>query len=84
MGPAPDPARARADFERTIRLDPNNVQVRLDYARLLAALGDRTAAADQYRAALRFNDLLHPDEPKRLRPEELREVEKALAGLAPT
>ena len=81
MGPDASPARARADFERAIHLDPNNVQVRLDYARLLTNLGDRPAAAEQFRIALRYNDQLHSDEPKRLTAEQVREVEKSLAAL---
>jgi tetratricopeptide (TPR) repeat protein len=81
LRPSPDAARVRAGYEKAIRLDPNNVQVRLDYASLLRRFGDPAAAREQYAAALRYNDLLNPDEPKRLPPEKVDEVRKAMAEL---
>jgi hypothetical protein len=57
------------------------VQVRLDYAALLRRVGDTVAAWQQYAEALRYNDLLSPDEPKRLPPEKVAEVRKAIADL---
>jgi hypothetical protein len=81
LRPTPDPARLRAGYDRALRLDPNNVQARLDYAAVLRRLGDAAGARDQYAAALRYNDLLSPDEPKRLPPARLDEVRKTLAEL---
>ena len=79
--PAPDAAAVRADYERALRLDPNNVDTRLEYAEVLSRLGDRAAAAEQYRQALRYNDLLAPDEPKRLPPKRLETIRAALSAL---
>jgi O-antigen ligase len=76
--PAPDAAAVRADYEQALRLDPNNVDVRIEYAEVLNRFGDRAAAAEQYRQALRYNDLLSPDEPKRLPRARLEAVRAAL------
>ena len=76
--PTPNPQGVRADYEQALRLDPNNVDVRLEYADVLRRLGDPAAAAGQYREALRYNDLLHPDEPKRLAPKKVEEVRATL------
>lgn len=77
-GPAPDAGRVRGDFEQALRLDPNNVDARLEYADVLRRLGDRPAAAEQLRLALHYDDLLSPDEPKRLTPQRVRDVTKQL------
>ena len=81
LRPAPDLARIRAGYDRALALDPNSVQVRLDYAAILQRLGDRTGAREQYEAALRYNDLLSPDEPKRLPAAKVAEVRQAIAEL---
>jgi len=77
----PDPVRLRSGYDAALRLDPNNVQVRLDYATMLRRLGDTAAARQQYSEALRYDDLLSPDEPKRLPPEKVAEVRKMIAEL---
>jgi tetratricopeptide (TPR) repeat protein len=69
---ASDVAAVRSDYEQALRLDPNNVDVRIEYADTLRRVGDRAAAAEQYRLALHYNDLLSPDEPKRPAAEESR------------
>jgi hypothetical protein len=74
--PSPDGDAILRDYGRALALDPNNVPLRLDYADALEKLGDPRAAAEQYRDALRHNDLLNPDEPRRLSPERVREVEE--------
>ena len=76
--PTPDAAAVRSDYEQALRLDPNNVDARLEYAGVLERIGDRAAAAEQYRQALRYNDLLSPDEPKRLPPDRLKAARAAL------
>ena len=78
---SPDVAAVRADYEQALRLDPNNVDVRLEYAEVLRRFGDPAAAAEQYRLALHYNDLLSPDEPKRLPPARVDEVKRAVAEL---
>jgi hypothetical protein len=82
LRPTPDAARLRAGYDAALRLDPNSVQVRLDYAALLRRVGDTAGARQQYAEALRYNDLLSPDEPKRLPPEKVAEVRKAIADLS--
>jgi hypothetical protein len=79
LRPAPDPRRIREGYDRALAIDPNNVQVRLEYASMLRRLGDDTGALAQLREALRYNALLSPDEPKRLPPERVAEVEKIIA-----
>jgi O-antigen ligase len=81
LRPVPDLARLRAGYDAALRLDPNNVQVRLDYATMLRRLGDAAGARGQYAEALRYDDLLSPDEPKRLPPEKVAEVRNAIADL---
>ena len=82
LRPSPDPHLVRAGYDHALRLDPNSVQIRLDYAGLLRRLGDRGGARDQFSAALRYNDLLNPDEPKRLPPARVNEVRRAIAELS--
>jgi O-antigen ligase len=80
--PQPDPAAIRADYDRALRLDPQNIPARIDYAEALTKLGDPSAAAEQYRLALATNDQYHPDEPKRLDPERVRQIKETIAQLA--
>jgi len=79
--PQPDMSRVREDYERALSLNPNDVALRLDYADLLAERGSPAEALAQYRAALEKNAGLHADEPKRLTPERLKEVEEKIARL---
>jgi O-antigen ligase/tetratricopeptide (TPR) repeat protein len=80
--PNPDAAAVRSDYEQALRLDPNNVDVRLEYGDILRRFGDRPGAAAQYRESLRYNDLLHPDEPKRLPASRVNEVTRAVEALS--
>jgi O-antigen ligase len=81
----PDGARVRRDYDAAVRLDPNNVQLRLEYAAILAEkLHDDTAALAQYEAALRYNDLLNADEKKRLSAEELEKVREKMRAMQGT
>lgn len=77
-----DEAAVRQAFERALALDPQNVSARLEYAR---ALEDRLArprdAARQYRLALATNAAYHPDEPERLPPPQVSEIEQRIARL---
>jgi len=56
----------RADFDAALALNPNEVSIRLEYADALTQLGLPDQAAAQVRLALKFNDLLGADEPKRM------------------
>jgi tetratricopeptide (TPR) repeat protein len=71
------------DFERVVKLNPNDVGIRVEYADALASFNtpeDRAEAVNQYREALRFNSLLKEDEPKRLRGARVAEIEKKIAA----
>jgi tetratricopeptide (TPR) repeat protein len=67
----PDVSTIRRDFDAGLALDPNNVAARLEYAKWLARIGDADAAHREFQRAVNFNNLLNPDENKRLAPEQL-------------
>jgi O-antigen ligase len=76
--PAPDPNRIIADYKRVNELDPNDVSTHLEFADALLRLGMKQHALDEYKAALRYNDLLDPNEPKRLPASKLQEIQQAI------
>jgi O-antigen ligase len=80
--PHPDPRQVRADYDRTLALDPANVQIRLEYAAALEKLGEPQAAVAQLRQALHWNDLLNPDEPKRLPAARVQSIQQHIAALS--
>jgi tetratricopeptide (TPR) repeat protein len=69
-------------YQRMLELDPRNVAARLDYAEALLKMGEDGAALDQFKEALRQNDALPADEPKRLSAQRREELEKQIARLA--
>jgi hypothetical protein len=69
-----NPAAVRRHFEQALALDPMSVASRIDYADALEKLGNSREAARQLREALRRNDQLNPDEPKRLKPQEVHKL----------
>ncbi len=71
----PDRQPMQDAYERALDLNPNDVGVRLEYARALEAFGDRAAAAKEYLEAIRKNDLLDRAEPKRLPVTERDQIE---------
>lgn len=77
--PAPDPAAVKADYTRIVKLDPNNLSARIEFAETLLKLDDRPAAVAEYREALRLNELLDPTEPERLPPQRVKEIEDLIA-----
>ncbi len=56
----------RRDYERALELNPNDIDTRIEYAKVLEGFGDHPAAAEEYRAALKTNDGFDLTEPKRL------------------
>jgi hypothetical protein len=81
--PHPDPQRVRRDYEMALRLDPYNVKARLEYADVLAEkLNDRAGAARELETALHHNDLLNPDEKKRLPAEEEKRIRERIQLLS--
>jgi O-antigen ligase len=79
--PTADSDAVRADFDKALARDPNNLAARVEYADTLAKLNDPKAAAAQYRAALQTNAGYDITEPKRLRPDERKRIEEAIAKL---
>jgi tetratricopeptide (TPR) repeat protein len=73
-----DLAAMKADFSRALELNPNEVSIHLDYADALNALGQSADATEQDQLALKYNDLLQPDEPKRLSPQRVAEIHKQI------
>jgi O-antigen ligase len=77
--PHPDAQRVRRDYETALRLDPYNVQARLEYADVLAdKLNDRAGAKRELARALHDNNSLNPDEKKRLPAEEVLRIEERI------
>jgi tetratricopeptide (TPR) repeat protein len=75
---SPDQGRVCADYERVIRLDPNDVSAHLDYAGALERFGRRDEARRQYEQAIRLNDLLDAAEPERLPAAKVNEIRKRI------
>jgi hypothetical protein len=44
-------------------------------------LGERQRALEEYRSALRYNNLLAPEEPKRLDPQMMNGIEQRIKSL---
>ncbi len=61
-----DQSDIRSDFEEALRLNPNDIDTRIEFAKVLEGFRDRPAAAQQYRDALQTNDGFDLTEPKRL------------------
>jgi tetratricopeptide (TPR) repeat protein len=65
----------RSDFDRILQLDPNDVSLHTQYGQALDRLGLFPAAAAQYELALSCNAALPPDEPKRISPQEIADLQ---------
>ncbi len=74
-------ADAAAQYETILALNPNDLQLRLDYARVLAGMNRPADAAAQLRTALDFNDQLHPNEPERLPPQRVEAIRGMISNL---
>jgi tetratricopeptide (TPR) repeat protein len=69
------------DFDEVMDLNPNEVALRLEYARALEMLHLPREAKKQYQLALKYDDQLDKAEPKRLSPSERADIAKEIAGL---
>jgi O-antigen ligase len=76
-----DGEQATHDFRKALELNPNEVSIRLEFARALATLGKPADAREQFRLALWYNDQLDPAEPKRLSPEQIDAINSEIAAL---
>lgn len=79
--PMPDSRRIMEDFEAAIEMDPNDVSAHVDFADALVRLGQRQRAIEEYRTALKYDDLLEKDEPKRMPPAKIAEIEQKIRAL---
>lgn len=73
--PKPEANQVRVDYDSALAIDPQNIQIRLDYADALQKLGDPKAATEQLKLALITNSQYHPDEPKRLSQQLVKQIE---------
>lgn len=82
----PNADAARADYERALTLDPNNVRLRLEFARALKRQAKSNPARGgqallEFDRALDMNNQLAPLEVKRLSPQEMADAQHAVAEL---
>jgi hypothetical protein len=70
----------RKTTARASQLDPNRIPIRREFAQAVEWT-DREEAKKQYQAALTANDALAPDEPKRLKEEEIAQIKDRLRGI---
>jgi O-antigen ligase len=76
-----DSRRMVEDFDELMDLNPNEVSLRLEYARGLEMLHLLPEAKKQYKLALKYDDQLDKAEPKRLSAAQRVDIEKEIAGL---
>ena len=76
-----EPQQMIADFEKVMELNPNEVSLRLEYARGLEMLHLFPEAKRQLKLALAYNDLLDKGEPKRLSTEQAEKIEQEMDSL---
>ncbi len=76
-----DPEAMIADFDKVMELDPNEVSLRLEYARDLEMFHLLPQAREQFKLALAYDDQLDPAEPKRLGQQEVAAIQKEIESL---
>lgn len=76
--PVPNFQRAADDLAAVLRLNPNDLATREQYADTLASLGHRDQARDQYEKTLWYNSRLAEDEPRRLSAEAIGRIERKM------
>jgi O-antigen ligase len=83
----PDPQRDTpamlAALDEAVRLNPQELSIRLEYADALESTGRPAEAVAQLQQALRINDRLDPAEPERLGAAQLQQVRQAIERLSP-
>ena len=72
---------APSDYAAAVTMDPNNMELRIEDAQILAQSKHPAEAREQYQKALWLNDQLPPSEPQRLSAERVRQVTMAMASL---
>lgn len=77
--PQPRFEEAAALYRQILELNPNDLQLRLEYAQVLERSGQPEAAAQQLVRVLTLNDQLDPEEPERLTPAQIEELEQRIS-----
>jgi O-antigen ligase len=72
------------NFSRALQLNPNDVSIRLNFARALEALHQPARAKEQLETALRYDDMLDVGEPKRLSAEQIESIRREIGSLPTT
>jgi len=73
--------RAINDYSAAVGMDPNNMELRIEFAQVLGQHKHPAEAREQYQKALWLNDQLPPTEPQRLSAERVKQVSAAVDGL---
>jgi len=76
-----DPEEMAADFDKVMELNPNDVSLRLEYARDLEMFHLQPQARKQFKLALAYNEQLDKAEPKRLSEKEVAAITKEIDSL---
>ena len=72
------------DFRKALELNPNDVSIRLNFARLLESQKLPAKAREQFETALDYNDKLDEGEPKRLPPNQVDSIRQEIGVLPAT
>ena len=73
-----DLAAAWRDYERALVQDPNDLDLRLEYAQQLGQHGAAVQARQQYQKTLELNSKLATDEIKRLSPSQIEQIQRTM------
>jgi tetratricopeptide (TPR) repeat protein len=76
-----DGDQVTADYNRALVLNPNDISIRLEYAKALELLREPKQAVDQLRLALSYNDQLDAAEPKRLTASQIQAIQDQINSL---
>ncbi|MGD0463206.1 MAG: O-antigen ligase family protein [Tepidisphaeraceae bacterium] len=76
-----DPDEMIADFDKVMELNPNEVSLRLEYARDLEMFRLLPQAKKEFTIALAYNEQLDQAEPKRLSQKEVAAIQKEIDSL---
>ena len=76
-----DVSHALADYDEALRLDPCNLELRIEYADLLRVSHRPADARHQYQRVLELNDQLAPDEIRRLPERQVRDIRSRISTL---
>ena len=70
-----------SNYEQALRIDPNSVDMRLEFAEMLVRLNNPAVAKMQFELALSYNNQLDPNDPKRLSAARVMEIRERIETL---